>query len=277
MESKLEDATLKNNSNDAPVEQDEKVEAHQVDTHPDLSEKIKELTQRNARNREIANQKQERNIKLLEQLERSLAESNQAKSFFSEHVIEETATPQIDIVDITPETSVEEPVEVERVIEEITEPQTETEEVASETEILEEKSAETVIETSKEKPKSKTGFKVMINLLFYMIVIFVVGSVIISAMEHFMSEPFEISGYTLQRTNSENRVQDFAENTLIIISNNAGLEEVVFSSYGWGQILAFFENSLTFKILVSATLLIGLSAGKEYLIDQSSKRLKPTT
>jgi len=296
-ESELGDGVLKRESNDAPVGQSENNEVPQVKiedaSHLDLNEKIKELTERNARNRELASQKQERNTKLLEQLERSLAESSHARSFFTENIVEEPVTPQADIVVEKPVEEQIAPPAAEETVAPAPQPQVDLvtespaveipveEKVAPQADVIAEKPVELAvekevpaekIEAPKESLKNNTGLRVAINLLFYVIVIVIVGSVIISAMEHISSEPFEIFGYTLQRIGSENIVHDFPENTLIITSNN----NVVFNSYSWGRILAFFEQSLTFKILVATILLIGLSAAKEVLVDRLSKR-SPST
>jgi len=280
-ESEFGDEILENTSNDTPTEETEeknKDSQTQSESHSELSEKIRELTERNARNRELAIQKQERNAKLLEELERSLAESSHTRSWFAENAAESRVAPSLPTEDVASK---------EPVVEVIT-PETDTpiekpedeaalETVESQTEATPTKLRDESVEQPKEtaKPvKNKTGLKIVLNLLFYVIVIVVLASVFMSAMEHILNDPFEIMGYTIQRVDSENIEHNYfiehnyLENTLIITSN--GLNEVAFSSYSWGRILAFFENSLTFKILVAGILLIVLSAGKEFLIDKFS-------
>jgi len=127
---------------------------------------------------------------------------------------------------------------------------------------------------SGEVTENKKGLRMVLNLLFCLAFLVVLFSVVIAAMEHISEEPFEIAGYTIARIDADS-LHDFQEHTLIFTTNNNGLEEVAFSSYPWGRILAFFESSLTLKILASTALLIGLAVWKGNIINSFASDYDP--
>jgi len=138
-----------------------------------------------------------------------------------------------------------------------------------------ERPVETEEEPVVEKSK-KSGLRFVLNLLFFIICIIATISVVIAALEHITDEPFEIAGYTIKRV-SESTAHAYQENTLILTTMNNGREEVVFSSYAWGSILAFFESSLTLKILAVGTLLIVLSVFKGLAVGKSTDNEQGTS
>lgn len=319
-----------------------------------LHERIKQLSEKNDRNKEIAGKKKELNSELLEKLERSLVSSNLTKDLIikQQEIHAELIDKADDLMDetnilvgIEPKTKSEEeatPLEDETKFEEsktddlssddeteIKTPsevaQTKPDEKTSGiSEILQVKKAE---ETPSSQPSKNKPAKIALNILFYIIAIFMVLSVLISAIEHTSGDDLtEIMGFSTLRVTSNETSPDMRLNEWALIrrldadeleinqlalysdeerqsfglryidqieTNAQGervftlrgnsvadelitsdhiLGEVVLTNYPLGRLIAFFEVSLTLKILTAAALLIVLHTIKQVLIEGISKK-----
>ncbi|MCL1990853.1 MAG: hypothetical protein FWG67_08195 [Defluviitaleaceae bacterium] len=217
---------------------------HQLKTpDSDLVDRIKQLSEKNARNKELSTQKRALNLELLEKLENSLAESNRKKELTSQRqeIRNFTDKPEVPtgatvvqpaddvVLEESKETEIKEPsdVSVEPPVAVVSTP------VDALKEDVKTPEPSVVPALPKVKPvdqpkqkrttqdkKKSAAFRIVINGLFYLAFAAILGSVLLSGIEHTSGEELlDIMGFSMLRTRAENREPELQTNTLIIIRN----------------------------------------------------------